>query len=115
MREILADKELVAYCGLFCGACRRYLGEKCAGCHENTKAGWCKVRGCCLEKKIASCADCGEFKDPRQCKKFDNAFSRLFGIIFRSDRPACIDCIKSIGIGAYASKMAESRLQSIKR
>jgi hypothetical protein len=115
MRDVLAKSELVAYCGLFCGACKRYINEKCEGCHDNIKATWCKVRACCIEKKISCCADCDEFKDARRCNKFNNMVSRLFGVIFRSDRPACIGCIKSIGLEAYATRMAESKLQTIKR
>jgi hypothetical protein len=28
MKEIVADSKLVAYCGLYCGACKSYLKEK---------------------------------------------------------------------------------------
>ncbi len=31
MKEIVSDPKLVAYCGLYCGACKRYLQEKCPG------------------------------------------------------------------------------------
>jgi hypothetical protein len=65
MREIIADKKLIAFCGLYCGACARYLAEKCPGCRENEKASWCGVRSCCLERGYAGCADCVEFPDIR--------------------------------------------------
>ena len=64
MRSIVSDHGLVAYCGLYCGACGRYLKDKCPGCHENQKAGWCKVRVCCVDNHYASCADCEQFEDP---------------------------------------------------
>ncbi|HCE42526.1 MAG TPA: hypothetical protein DET40_03140 [Lentisphaeria bacterium] len=115
MREVLFDVDQVAYCGLYCGACAKYLNEKCNGCHTNEKATWCKVRSCCIEKKLASCAGCDEFKDPRQCSKFNNIFSKLFGLVFGSDRPACIECIRDIGSEAYARKMAALKLHAIKR
>lgn len=115
MREITANPDLVACCGLYCGACSRYLKKKCDGCRENAKATWCKVRSCCLTKEIATCADCDEFNDPKQCKKFHNAISRLFGLIFRSDRPACIACIRHEGREAYATHMAARKLPSLKR
>ncbi len=35
MRTIQEDVELVAHCGLYCGACKAYLKEKCDGCHRN--------------------------------------------------------------------------------
>ena len=115
MREVLADVERVAYCGLYCGACGKYVNEKCDGCHMNAKASWCKVRACCIEKHLKSCADCDDFNDPGQCKKFNNFFSKLFGFLFGSDRSACIDCIKNTGLEAYAKKMAELRLHAFKR
>jgi hypothetical protein len=51
----------------------------------------------------------------RECKKFNNFISKLFGVILRSDRPACISRIKEIGYEQYAAEMATSRRQSIKR
>lgn len=115
MREIIPDSKLVAYCGLYCGACKRYLQEKCKGCHENIKASWCKVRSCCMNNQYSSCAECKEFPDLRDCKMFNNFISRAFALIFRSDRAACINQIKEIGIQGHAEKMAELKLQSLKR
>ncbi len=89
MKALVSDPKLVAHCGLYCGACRAYLKGKCPGCHENEKASWCKVRSCCISNGFATCADCKEFPDPNECKKFNNFISKLFGLIFRSDRPAC--------------------------
>jgi hypothetical protein len=115
MREIVADKNLVAYCGLYCGACGKYLHEKCPGCHENTKATWCAVRACCTERGYASCADCADHQNPKDCAKFDNVISRLFGFLFRSNRAACIACIRQRGIDAFATDMAARRAQSMPR
>jgi hypothetical protein len=115
MREVTADAGRVAYCGLYCGACGAYLKERCPGCHDNVKASWCKIRSCNIEKKIASCADCGEFSDPMQCKKFNNIMSKVFAALFRSDRAACIAQIKALGIEGYAKAMAGKRMQSIKK
>jgi len=115
MPEIVVNAELVAYCGLYCGACRSYLGGKCTGCHENSKATWCKVRSCCMERQIKSCAECAEFPEPRACKKFNNFISKLFGLIFKSDRAACIAQIKQLGLDGHANAMAEMGTQSIKR
>ena len=114
LREVVADVDLVAYCGLYCGACRQYLREKCNGCRENDKATWCKVRSCGMTKAIATCADCDEFHNPQKCKKFHNIFSRFFGLIFRSDRPASIAYIRNNGRLVYAKRMAEIKRTSIK-
>ena len=115
MSAIQANAELVAHCGLYCGACKSSLGGKCKGCHENAKATWCKVRSCCTDKQIKTCAECTEFADPQACTKFNNVMSRLFGFVFNSDRAACIAQIKKIGLDGHANAMAKSGSQTIKR
>ncbi|MFC1616992.1 DUF3795 domain-containing protein [Candidatus Margulisiibacteriota bacterium] len=115
MKEITADKNLVAKCGLYCGACSRYLAEKCPGCAENVKATWCKIRQCCLDNKFLSCADCKDFSDVNDCKKFNNFLSKIFAFFFKSNRKACIEKISAIGCEKYAKEMAEQKIMSIKR
>ena len=115
MREIPTDKGLVAKCGLYCGACQAYLKEKCQGCENNAKASWCKIRSCCMQSKIASCADCAKFKEPKECRKYNNLISKLFGIVFRSDRAACVKLIKEKGYEGYAKHMAENKIHTIKK
>ena len=115
MREINPDPTLVAYCGLFCGACGAYLKERCPGCGGNDKASWCKIRVCCKEKNITSCAECVEFPDAMECKKFNNFMSKIFAVLFKSDRAACIRQIKELGREGHAKKMSESKAQTIKR
>ncbi len=115
MKEIVSDSALVAYCGLYCGACKRYLGNKCPGCRENQKASWCKVRTCGIENGYGSCADCMDVEDPMTCRKFNNFVSKIFGFIFRSDRAACIHQILEVGLEAHAGRMSELGLPSIKR
>jgi hypothetical protein len=114
MKDIISDTRLVAYCGLYCGACRRFLKGKCPGCHDNVKASWCGIRKCCIELGYSSCADCAEFTDPSGCKKFDNFISKIFGLIFRSDRRACIMQIKDLGLKGHAENMAASKRHTIK-
>jgi hypothetical protein len=115
MNDIVKDTNLIAYCGLYCGSCKSYLKGKCTGCHENSKASWCKVRSCNIEHGYKSCADCTEFSDPKECKKFNNFMSKIFAVLFGSDRPASINMIKTSGYEGFASYMTEHRLQSIKR
>ena len=115
MTEIAGSAGLVACCGLYCGACGAHTSGKCKGCRENTRAGWCKVRSCCAAKQIATCAECAECPDPRACGKFDNVVSRLFGLVFRSDRAACIAQIRKLGLEGHARTMAEARSQTIRR
>ena len=115
MKDIVADAKLVACCGLYCGACRAYLRGRCGGCRENHKASWCKVRACCIGNQFASCADCTDFQNPRDCRKFNNWIAKIFGLIFRSDRAACIGQIRRIGIEGHAAEMAKSKRQTIKK
>ena len=115
MKTIAADKNLTAFCGLYCGACKAYLREKCAGCRESAKRNWCKVRTCCIERSFTTCADCKDFPDPADCGKFNNFISKFFAFIFRSDRRACVLRVREIGCEAFAAEMAEKGLQTLKR
>jgi hypothetical protein len=115
MKEIVADSKLVAFCGLYCGACRAYLQDRCPGCRENHKAAWCKVRNCCIKNEFATCADCKQFPDPGRCGYFNNLMAKFFSFIFRSDRAACIRQIKEIGLKQHAENMAEHKRQTIRK
>jgi hypothetical protein len=115
MREVVSDPNLVACCGLYCGACGKYLKDRCPGCHANEGAHWCKVRSCCTTNGYGSCAECKEVQNPNDCVKFNNFFAKVFGLIFRSDRTACIEQIRSMGVQTYADHMSKNRLQSVKR
>ncbi len=108
-----ARPELVAACGLYCGACKSFLKGKCPGCRENKKASWCKVRSCNLEHNTSSCAQCSEFVDPMACKKFNNVISKAFGFVFNSDRGACIRQIRDQGIEGHAQTMTSAGRMTI--
>jgi len=110
-----SDKNLVAYCGLYCGSCRKYLNGDCLGCQKNNKASWCKVRICCLENRYLSCADCEKNKNSEDCKKLNNFVSKVFSLIFSSDRNGCIKRIKNIGYEKYADEMSIKKVMAIKR
>ena len=107
--------DLVACCGLYCGACRARVKGRCAGCRASTKREWCKVRACCTQRGHATCAECREHPDPRDCRIFNNPIARVFGFVFRSDRAACIAQIRHMGIEKHAAWMAECRRHSIPR
>ena len=115
MKEIVNDLNLVAHCGLYCAACKRYLQEKCPGCQKNEKASWCQVRTCCATNHYQSCADCKEYENARDCKKYNNFMSKVFGFVFRSDRDACVRMIKEQGYEKFTVYMTENKLQTIKR
>lgn len=113
-KQIIADKNLIAYCGLYCGACRSYLKGKCSGCAKNEKASWCKIRQCCIENKYQSCADCKQMP-LEDCKKFNSFIGKIFGLLFNSNRAACINTIKEKGSDKYAEEMAQNKKQSLPR
>lgn len=115
MKTIVTDSELIAKCGLYCGACGSYLKGKCPGCSNNIKATWCKIRACCIENNFKSCADCQTYSNVNDCKKYNNAIARVIGFVLRSNRAACINLIKEKGYESFAAYMAEHKLQSIKR
>lgn len=115
MENVLVKTNLVSYCGLYCGACKKYLDEKCPGCHDNVKATWCKIHTCCIENNYLSCAECKEFENPSNCNKFNNLFSKMFEFFFRSDRKACIDVIKVKGYEEYVKDMAAKNLVCLKK
>ena len=115
MPEIVADSGAIAFCGLYCGACKRYLAGKCPGCAGNDKASWCKIRSCGLEAGIKSCADCQQVSDLAECKKLNNLMAKFFALIFRSNRQACLEYIRERGYEAYAVEMAREGRQSLPR
>lgn len=115
MKEIVADKELIAFCGINCAACGKYRKGKCPGCKENEKAKWCKIRTCCFDNKYQTCADCQMFENVNQCKKFNNFVSKLFEFFFRSDRKAGIRMIREKGLDDYTKYMSDNKLIVIKK
>jgi len=115
MKEIIADKKLVAPCGLYCGCCFAYIKEKCPGCPGNEKASWCKIRDCCGKNNYETCAECKTFKQAEQCPKFNNLFSKILGFCLNSDRNACIEKIKIMGREQYAQDMAKKKRRTIKK
>lgn len=113
LNPITVDHQLIAACGLYCGACRKYRSGKCPGCHRNGKATWCKIRKCCLEKGYHTCAECD--KDVKDCRIHNNLVGKVFAFLFNSDRAACIRYIRSQGEEAFAEKMASDETMTIKK
>lgn len=113
MQEITSNASLVARCGLYCGACGQYLKGKCPGCAKNEKATWCGIRSCTAQHGWSSCAECTSFSNVKDCKKFNNLMSKVFGLIFRSNRAACIDRIREVGPAQFAAERAGARRQSM--
>ncbi|WP_418981610.1 DUF3795 domain-containing protein [Alistipes sp.] len=94
----------IASCGLYCGACRKYLKGKCPGCRLNERAAWCAIRTCCIEHGWQSCADC-TLAPLAACRRFNNLPGKIFGMLFGSDRSGCIARIREVGAEAFAAEM----------
>ena len=94
---------LVAYCGLYCGKCGRYRRGKCEGCLDGGGFSSCKVRASCIERGYRSCAECDEHLD---CRILHSFISKVFGLIFRTNRKANLQAIREKGIEAWAEEMA---------
>jgi hypothetical protein len=115
MNEVTVNKNLVACCGLYCGACGARLKGRCPGCHDNVRAKWCKIRACCGEHAYATCASCTDFTDPNDCRRFNNLIARVFGVVMNSNRQACVLKIRALGLDDYATFMAGRRRQTLSR
>ncbi len=113
MKPVENNAELIAGCGLYCGACRKHLSGKCPGCRENESASWCKIRKCVYGQGFRTCAECG--MNVTECKVYSNFMAKVFAFIFRSDRPACIRFIKEHGEQAFAEEMTQRKCQTIKK
>lgn len=114
MRTIEAKKELVAYCGLYCGSCKAYLKEKCPGCAKNEKAAWCKIRSCNMQNGTAACAEC-KTTSAAECKDYNTVFGKVIEFFTGTDRKKCLAMIDSDGIEKFAEYMAEKKIMSIKK
>ena len=113
MKDITINPQQIAACGLYCGACKKFLNGKCSGCKENEKASWCKIRGCCQEKGFHTCAECD--KDVKDCKIHNNFVGKIFAFLFNSDRASCIRYIRENGEDAFVEKMAKEKQMTMKR
>ena len=99
----------VAACGLYCQNCRKFVKGNCPGCatfEEDKVPGWCKVRPCVIEKGYSTCAECADW---RECKVRDNFMTKLFGLIFRSNKTAMLTYIETNGLEKYAELMSEQK------
>lgn len=57
------DKEMIAFCGTYCGVCERRDKTGCKGCKENAGNmfwGECDKARCCIEKGLQHCGECEE-------------------------------------------------------
>lgn len=104
----------VAHCGLYCGECSKFKKGNCSGCYSNDKATWCDIKKCCLDNGFSTCAEC-DIIPIGECKKFNNAFSKLISFTTGVDRIRCIERIKQIGTESFALEMARLQYKSLNK
>lgn len=100
----------LAYCGLVCSQCGAFIRGRCRGCHSpKPMHSRCLVKRCAVERKIASCAECNEFADLHDCRKLNNFVSKLFGLVFRSDRIGNLERIRRGGLVEFQRSCVDAR------
>lgn len=93
---------ILAYCGLVCSDCGAYVKGRCKGCHSDKPMNkGCKVKPCAQEKNCTTCAGCGNFENLKECKKLNNWISKIFALIFRSDRIGNLNRIREVSLDKF--------------
>jgi hypothetical protein len=111
--EQVTDKEqLIAYCGLYCGACPSFTSGKCDGCRSNSAKSavrykQCQVKLCCAENGFFTCADCTIYASTKDCKKYNPLLLRIASRIEGSDRSKAIEMIKAKGRAEFLAFMED--------
>jgi hypothetical protein len=117
-----SDLGLLAYCGLYCGACsfrvaflegeRRHLLpmpakydkykdaplEDCPGCRADDQGSECKIRNCAGERNLAHCGDCPDFP----CKRITDFSSD--GTPHHSEAIPNLRAIREMGVDAWLAE-----------
>ena len=109
-KQINKDENLIAYCGLYCGACPSFTSGKCDGCRSNSaksavKYKTCQVKPCCAGNGFFTCADCTEFAFVKECKKYNPLLLRIISRLEGSDRSKAINMIKVKGRAEFLAFM----------
>src|SRR5215475_14780419 len=118
-KQIDKDENLIAYCGLYCGACPTYTSGKCEGCRGNSPKcavlyKQCKVRPCCADNGFFTCADCTIYASTKECKKYNPLLLKIASWIESSDRSKSIEMIKTKGRAEFLTFMTERNWVIIK-
>ena len=111
-KQIIKDENLIAYCGLYCGACPTYISGKCEGCRGNSAKcavlyKQCKVRPCCADNVFFTCADCTIYASTKECKKYNPLLLKIASWIESSDRSKAIEMIKTKGRAEFLTFMTD--------
>ena len=71
------DEILIGGCGAYCKTCGEFRGGRCKGCTVGYRSGErdltkakCKIKRCCCQKALISCADCHEYESCETIQSF---------------------------------------------
>lgn len=69
--------EEIGCCGAYCKTCRSFIEKVCSGCktgyltsERDISKAKCKMKVCCIKRKLSSCADCEEYTMCRIIQEF---------------------------------------------
>ena len=111
-KEINKDENLIAHCGLYCGACPSFKSGKCEGCRGTSSKcavlyKQCKVRPCCAGNGFFTCADCTIYASTKECKKYNPLLLKIASWVESSDRSKAIEMIKTKGRAEFLAFMTD--------
>jgi len=118
-KKINTDENLIAHCGLFCGACPQYTSGKCEGCRGDSEKcavlyRGCKVKPCCEENDFFTCADCTIYSSTKECKKYNPILLKIASRVESSDRSKAIEMIRTKGQAEFLAFMTEKNWVCLK-
>ncbi len=77
--------EKLGCCGAYCATCKAYKSS-CKGCKDGYDSGErdiekakCRIKVCCISKKLNSCADCEEYNCCEVIQAFHNHEGYKYG------------------------------------
>ena len=118
-KHIDKDMNLIAHCGLYCGACPSFVSGKCDSCRGNSAKSAivykkCKVKPCCVDNGFFTCADCTICTSTKDCKKYNPLLLKFASWIESSDRSKSIEMIQTKGITEFLAYMKDKNWVIIK-
>ena len=118
-KEMNRDENLIAHCGIYCGACPTFSSGKCIGCRGNSPKSAvmfkkCKVKPCCADNGFFTCADCTIYASTKECKKYNPLLLKFASWIESSDRSKSIEMIQTKGTTEFLAYMKEKNWVIIK-
>ncbi len=80
------SKEEIGCCGAYCRTCRPFAAQQCRGCklgyatlERDLSKAKCKIKICCLNKQLSSCADCAEYPGCEIITNFHDKQGQKYG------------------------------------